>query len=1133
MRATTAMAEASCRPTGDRPRPVLAPAPRRDAATVPFIDRERESEELRAALETALGGSGRVVLVGGEPGVGKTRLAGVLAADAAARGVPVWWGRGWEDGSAPAFWPWNTALRSGIDRLAREAVATAAGSWGGTLAHVFPVLRKRLAEVPATDGWQSDGARFRMFDVVSRFLAAVARPSGLVLVLDDVHWADQPSLKLLEYVAADLADARVLVVATYRDTEVQRTDPCFDTLSRVAREPSARRLLLRGLSPAHCARWIALAAIPGDPNTLGAALHRETNGNPFLMGELVQLLADETDLATGWDTPRVPQGVREVVARRLDRLGPDCREALAVAALLRDTIDAAILAEVVEDARLADHLERAVADRILVPSEGRRGEYAFAHALIRRVLADDLAPSARSGWHTRIAAVLEQQAVTYDVATTELVHHLAAAGTPDALRRAFEHACRGADQAARGLGWEEAVRLYELALDVGRRSGQLDARRAVDLRLALARALRGAGDVPAARVRCNEVMTACRRTPDPEAFARAALLYAGAMPEWGRVEPAVRAVLEEASRGEAALDDALRARLQARLAGDLIAANEVEQSARVFALCDAAADTARRVGADGLLAVALTGSYFAAAMGMRRASGDAEIPSTQEMLAAAEAGGEHEYVVAIHYARVSTLLAIGEADGFSAECDALETAALASRVPEGLWLTEALDALRATLCGRFAEAADAMERALATGRRMQVTNAVGVYGCQRIMWHAFQGRLVEIEGEIEAFVEGHGTGPGWRPMRALARLARGDVVAARVEFENLFATGLAPAERGVMARCYLAGLAALCVALRDRERAAVLYDRIARRPDAWSVDGCETLGPWALLLGALARLCGRPTEAVRHFEEAIAQGRRMQSAPTVARAQSMLASLQLSLEPNREERTRITALLAEASQHAEELGLVDVTARVARLQAKLAQRPTEAETNVFRRDGDVWAIRFAGKELRLKDGKGPRYLATLLGSPGREVHVLQFSAGAVASSSVAAGAQAGLSIGALGGGVDDAPDQEARRAYRERIEDLRAELDEAEQFADSGRAEALRAELEQLMAQLAGRFGSRAPTRGPAETARKAVTKVLRTQIGRLLDVHPALGRHLRDTVRMGTVCVYAPPSTTEWDVTC
>lgn len=1098
---------------------------------VPLVGRERESGVLRDALDAALSGSGRVVLLGGEPGIGKTSLAAALADEAEARRVPVWWGRAFEDGSAPAYWPWSTALRRHVAQAGHAAVAAAAGPFASELARVFPALRADRADdapsVPASECGESDSARFRLFELVSRFLAAVASPAGLVVVLDDLHWADQPSLRLLEYVAADLADARVLVVATYRDTELRRDHPATTTLSRLAREPVTRRLEVGGLSPADCARWLALVGTQSDVVALGATLHRETNGNPFFVRELVHVLGRNGDVAAVSDVCRVPQSVRDVVALRLARLGEDCRRTLVVAALLGDVIDGPLLARILDDPRHADHLQHALQDRLLVPGDAP-GQYAFAHALIRRVLLDDTAASVRAAWHARIADVVERHATASPALTTDLVRHLAAAGTPDALRKAFDYACRGAEQAARAFGWEEAVRLWRVALEVGARADALDPARALELELALARALRAAGDVPAARACCEKVMAACRRTPNPTAFARAALIHAGPYAEWGRLEPEVRAVLEEAARAGAALDDALRARLYGRLAGDIVAVNERAQGARVYALCDEAADAARRAGDDGALAIALTGIYYAAAMGMRREGGDAPLPSIDEILAAAEAGGEHAFAVAIRHARAMTLLALGAPEEFSAEVDAVATFAAATRAPEAAWLAEALAGLRATLQGRFAEAHERIEHALAIGRRMQLPNAVPTHVGQRIMWHAFQGRLAETASEIEAFVSDHPGGAAWRPFRALARLARGDAVAARADLEELLAAGFPPAQRGVMARCLLAGFAALCVALRDREHGEQVYALLARRTDVWSMDGMQTFGPWALLQAGLARLCGRSDDAVEHLETAIQQGRRMGSPPIVARAQSMLASVLVATASSTADRTRIDTLLADAERTARALGLADVAGRVERVRARLASAPETPDVNAFRCDGEVWSVRFAGRDVRLKDGKGPRYLATLLSSPRRELHVLEFLGTSAAPSRPV---EDGLSVGAPGAALESGPDQRARSEYRARVAELQAELAEAEERADLGRAERLRAELDELVDELASSFAGRPSRTGPTETARKAVTKVLRTQIGKLLELHPALGRHLRDTVRMGTVCVYAPADDVAWDV--
>ena len=389
---------------------------------------------------------------------------------------------------------------------------------------------------------------------------------------------------------------------------------------------------------------------------------------------------------------------------------------------------------------------------------------------------------------------------------------------------------------------------------------------------------------------------------------------------------------------------------------------------------------------------------------------------------------------------------MGAAEEFWSEIDGLATAAATSRAPEALWLADALAALRATIEGRFTTAQDLMDRAAATGRRMQLPNAGATHVSQRIMWHALQGRLADIAPEIDALVDGHPGGRGWQPIRALARA------------------------------------------------------------------------------------CGRPGDAARHFEEAIQLSQHMRSLPLVAWAQAGLADALLSLNPSGDTRDQIAAMLAEAERRGRDLGLLHVTAHVDRLKAQLAA-PRKAGLNAFRREGDIWTVCYGGCDLRLKDGKGPRYLATLLAAPGREIHVLEL-AGA-SSAAAASAAPEGLSIGGLGGSFDDGPDSRARREYRERLDNLQAELSEAEQFCDQGRTERLRAELDALVSELAQHFGVAAHVhrRGPAEAARKAVTKVLRTQIGKLLDMHPLLGQHLREGVRMGTVCVYAPRTPITWEV--
>jgi hypothetical protein len=505
------------------------------------------------------------------------------------------------------------------------------------------------------------------------------------------------------------------------------------------------------------------------------------------------------------------------------------------------------------------------------------------------------------------------------------------------------------------------------------------------------------------------------------------------------------------------------------------------------------------------------------------------LPSLQELLDSAEAAGDLEFAAEIRHTRTVAMFALGEADPYQAEHDALVAAAAASRVPEALWLADAIGAMRATVEGRFDEGRRLADQALALGTRMQLPNAAGVHLGQCVMWYATRGRLAELLPMLDDFVERHPRVLSWRTFRALARLACGDVVGARSEYRTLVAAGLTPAKRGVNLRSHLAGLGALCVGLRDRELAPRLYELVARRPEPWAVDGCMTLGPWALLLGSLARLSDRRAEAAAHFETAIELGQRMRARPVVAQAQSLLVAVQLGGDLDAAARARALGMLAEAEQTARELDLADVRARVERLRTKLP-RLQSAGGNVLRREGDVWVVRFGGTALRVKDARGLHYLAALLAMPGRELHVLQL-AGVGRAATTVAGTGEAMPIDTFGVPLNDTPDARARSAYAARVDEVRTGLDEAERFGDLGRIELLRSELDQLLAQLTARFRNRARVHGPAEAARKAVTKALRTQIGRLLAKHPTLGRHLRHSVRMGTVCVYAPTDRVDWDI--
>jgi class 3 adenylate cyclase len=348
---------------------------------VPFVGRDAERAWLSAALDSALGGQGQLVLIAGEAGIGKTRVAEELAAEARAREVRVVWGRCHEAEGAPAYWPWRPALP--------ELAEAAAGD--GPAAQLDPEM-----------------ARFRLFDAMTASLREAAADTGLVVVLDDLHWADRASLLLLEFVARELAGSRLLLVGTYRDVEVDRRHRLSGTLAELFRQPVTSCLTLGGLEQGQVGRFIANVAGIDPAADLVAALHGQTEGNPYFVSELVRLLAAEHRLeASGLLGGGVPEGVRHVIGRRLNRLPEAVNACLAVACVQGREFDLDVVARAagLPSDEVLDALEEAM-DARLVTEGTRPGRFRFAHALVRETLYDELPVRRRRRLHDQVGAAL-------------------------------------------------------------------------------------------------------------------------------------------------------------------------------------------------------------------------------------------------------------------------------------------------------------------------------------------------------------------------------------------------------------------------------------------------------------------------------------------------------------------------------------------------------------------------------------------------------------------------------------------------------------------------------------------------------------------------------------------------------
>ena len=438
-----------------------------------FVGRDAELAKLRAAFDEARSGHGGLVMLVGEPGIGKTRTTQELETWATIHGAQTLWGRAYEEAGIPPYWPWLQ-----IGRTWGSSVSTDRRDQVGAeeLVRIFPELLPpgTTAPEPPRD---PETAQFQLFDAYTRFMTSVAGDAPLVIVLDDLHWADKPSLLLLQHLARELARLPILIVGTYRDTDLVRTHPLSNTLAALNRDPGFERITMRGLTRAECAAYIqGVANVDASPAVLSRIVE-ETEGNPFFLSEVVNLMTAEGTLdSASISEIGIPDGVREALGRRLDQLSEEANALLQVAAVVGrefpyDTLTA--LGDR-DDDTLLRLLEEGLAARVIEEME-RPGRYRFTHALMQETLLGELSTTRRIRLHGRIGEALERRwGDRAEERASRLAGHFveSATLTADHTAKAIRYSLRAADQAEAQSAWGTAIRQYESAATLVRESEQ-------------------------------------------------------------------------------------------------------------------------------------------------------------------------------------------------------------------------------------------------------------------------------------------------------------------------------------------------------------------------------------------------------------------------------------------------------------------------------------------------------------------------------------------------------------------------------------------------------------------------------------------------------------------------------------
>ncbi len=872
-----------------------------------FVGRARELEALMGGIDDAFAGRGRLFLLCGEPGIGKSRLAEELARRARARGATVLVGRCWEAGDAPAYWPWIQALRSYVRACDGDVLAEQAGAGAADLAQVIPELADRLPGLPPPSTLEPDLVRFRLFDATAEFLRRVGEAQPVVLVLDDLHAADEASLLLLRFLARDLGASRVLLLAAYRDVDPRPAHPLAETLAEVTREPACRRIELRGLAEPEVAEYLHRAASGLSSPRLASALHERTEGNPLFVGEVVRLLAIE-----GEQPHAVPPSVRDVIARRVTHVTAQGRELLVLASVLGREFRRDLLAGLArrDEEQLLEGLDDVIASGLLSDVPGAADRLRFEHVLVRDTLYEGLTGARRMRLHKRAVEAIERLHGPPDAAQlAELARHAGAAGDhAKALRAARD----GANHALEAHAYEEAARLYGLAIDALDRLSPADPLERLALLMAAADALASAGNIAASKERslaAAELARSARRASD---LALATLAYGGRT-VWQRAGDDHRLVplLEEALAAIGGNDRVLRCRLLARLAGALRDQPSLEPRS---SLSREAVGLARDVADPDLLADALV-SHFLATWG----------PDVDPLVPLAREVGE----LARRTRRPTTMLDAITLDSVIAwltfspsDAEVLDHRydALASD-PADRWQAAMQDVVWALLRGEFDTAERLAERALSSGDARR-SDADCSYRLAMFLVRREQGRLDEIEDLMRDAVRAY---PGYRSFGCyipLLELELGRTAEARLAFEALARDEFAALPHDAEWLFCLCLLAEAAAALGDVAAAELLYGRLRPyvRVNAMAA-GEVSIGPVARFAGILAAATGRPDVAAGHFEIALEIDDRMGARPWLAHTQHEYALvLRERGAPGDDARAR--ELLAACRATYRELGIV-------------------------------------------------------------------------------------------------------------------------------------------------------------------------------------------------------------------
>jgi hypothetical protein len=1012
----------------------------------------REPQLAVAATHVAdLDGSrGGLLLLSGVAGIGKTRLAEEVVALARDRGAGSAWATSWQGDGAPPLWLWVQILRQ--------------------LAGSDAALDQFVAQSPAA----SPAALFAQSEAVAEVVRGVASREPLVVVVDDLHWADSASIRILCSVASAVRDVACLLVGTYRTDELAR-EHVADlarvgvTLAVPPLSGDAASELLRAAVGA------AVSAVASD------TIIERSGGNPLFVWEFGQLMAHSGRLDVA--PAAVPEAVAAVIERRLARLPEDVVALLRAGAVAGHPFSVDVVARITDVAVVdaAAGISRA-AGVGLVARDDPPTDFRFSHDLVRDVVLAGIDPLHRADLHLRSASAFEERLAGDASFHAVVADHLEQAGPAhsEAASMQWEEAAR---RAQRVLTYDEAARCFARAA----RGSSSDPHRAAALLAEEGDSLLLAGDLESARACFFDSAKLARGIPAPELLARAVLGMGAGPVAWevpiaSAEQAALVADALDLLPGDAyALRSTLLARLSVTAATPETMTTARQRATQALELAEQVADPALIAQALAALNDAFAGPSYSI---MRRDNADT-------IVELARASGDRVLELLGYRFRIVADLEVGDIAAVDRNIAAFGRLAERLHQPLVSWYVPLFWGMRALLAGDLDRAGryhrEVAAAAEATGSdnatMMAVTLGLGIdVACgRRPDPVAFDGLFDIDPADWASYAAG----------LAMVNWHAGDHDRARAMLKLHADNGFTHLGEDGEHLTTLLLFGRVAAGLDEQAAVRAVYDLLGPYGGLWAVDGIAGCcwGPVELELGRLALALDRRAEARDHL----------------VRARSSV------------EQANARLLIEEVATLEQQCGQLGATVG--------AEPPCSEEANLFRRDGQFWTLSFRGRTVRMRDAKGLHDLARLIAGSGNEIHVLDL---------VGSRADPVRHALATSGDLGEMLDARARAEYRRRLDELEDELADAERCADLARADNARLERDFIVAELAAALGVDGRPRrvgDPAERARKAVTGRVRLTIGRIGEAHPDLARHLTNAVRTGTYCMYQPETPVDWTV--